>query len=129
MKGGWRWFCLIKERGRYSEETVLIKSVLEGDEAKLGLASETAGRSEAEMREMFIKCLAFALHNYQFCAIWHCLDNFSTPASAVGLPGDGTASSFPPVEPRSLTPGNKNVAARPAAFMLLIHSANQQQVR
>lgn len=27
------------------------------------------GRSRAEMREMFIKCFAFALHNYQFCAI------------------------------------------------------------
>lgn len=26
-------------------------------------------RSRAEMREMFIKCFAFALHNYQFCAI------------------------------------------------------------
>lgn len=34
-----------------------------------------------------------------------------------------------PAEPRSPTPGNKNVAAAPSAFILEAHSANQQQVR
>lgn len=62
------------------EPTGLIKSILQGDEvmrakrdakqkAFFGLASETAERSKAEMREMFIKCFTLALHNYQFCAI------------------------------------------------------------
>ncbi len=35
----------------------------------------------------------------------------------------------PPAEPQSLTPGNKNVAAAPSAFILQTHSANQRQVR
>lgn len=32
-----------------------------------------------------------------------------------------------PAEPRSLTPGNKNVAATPSAFILETHSANQRR--
>lgn len=36
---------------------------------------------------------------------------------------------FPLSEPWRLTPGNKNAAAAPSAFILKAHSANQQQVR
>lgn len=63
-----------------ANKTILIKSVLQGDEVMLrsdegygknvvSLAYRGRKRSKAELQDMFIKCFAFALRNYRCCEV------------------------------------------------------------
>lgn len=59
------------------DEAALIKSILRGDKVMRRSRVVVVGKQKAFFQvnqersraEMFIKCFAFALHNYQFCAI------------------------------------------------------------